>query len=82
MRRCLHRKARGGRVSEIVNDQLPLTTYERRRSKRPENDPFISTGASTAALALLTDPDRTPSFPLELQMSAFLLKNWLTQSNC
>jgi hypothetical protein len=82
MRRDLHRKARGGSVPEIFDDQPPLTAYKRRRPKGAENNPFISTGVLTAALALLTSPNRTPLFPLELQTGRFLQENWLTKHNC
>jgi hypothetical protein len=45
----LHRKTGGGGGLKVIDDQLLLTQYERRRPKGPENDPFISTGALTAA---------------------------------
>jgi hypothetical protein len=42
-----------------------LAILEHRYGKEPKIDPFISTGALTLALVLLTGPIGTPPFPLE-----------------
>jgi len=52
-------------MHEIIDDHIPVTVQERRLPEEPENNPFVSTGALTVALAMLTDPRTTPSFPLE-----------------
>ena len=65
MRAYFHRKVRGVSMHEIIDDHIPVTVQERRLPEEPENNPFVSTGALTVALAMLTDPRTTPSFPLE-----------------
>lgn len=82
MRRGLHRKARGGGVRELIDEQLPLMAHDRRRPKGADNVPFVSTAALRGVLALLTDPDATPPFPLELKTSTFQLEIWLPNSSC
>jgi len=45
----LHKKVRGGGVPEIIVDQSLLTGHKHGRQKGFENNPFVSTGALTAA---------------------------------
>jgi len=59
-----------------------LSVLDHRFEKGPKIDPFISTGALTSALMLLTALIGTPLFPLE-QISCNLLQiEWLTTSSC
>jgi hypothetical protein len=50
-----------------------LAVLEHQYGKRPKVDPFISTGALTLALMLLTTPIGTPLFPLEQRSDNSLL---------
>ena len=59
-----------------------LSVLEHRNRKRPEIDPFISTGTLMSMLMSLTTPIGTPLFPLEGITYNSLLKGWLTMGNC
>ncbi len=59
-----------------------LSVSEHQHRKRPEIDPFISTGALMSTLMSLTTPIRTPLFPLERITYDSLLQDWLTTDNC
>jgi hypothetical protein len=59
-----------------------LAVLEHQYRKRPKIDPFISTGALTLALMLLTTPIGTPLFPLEQRSDNSLLQDWLTVYFC
>ncbi len=59
-----------------------LSALEHQYEKRPEINPFISTGALMSMLMSLTTPIGTPLFPLERITYNSLLKGWLTMGNC
>jgi hypothetical protein len=50
-----------------------LAILDHQYEKRPKINPFISTGALTSALVLLTAPVGTPLFPLEQRSDNSLL---------
>jgi hypothetical protein len=73
--KSLQKKERGG---GLYGNSTQLSVINNARSslvKKHENDPFISTGALTSALILLTVSDLTPSFPLDKGLDSSLLQN-------
>jgi hypothetical protein len=49
-----------------------LAILDHQNEERPKINPFISTGALTSALVLLTTPVGTPLFPLEQRSDSSL----------
>jgi hypothetical protein len=81
-RRSCRRKEGVAVCNHIFTWLTMLSVLEHQYGKRPEIDPFISTGALMSTLMSLTTPIGTPLFPLERITYDSLLQVWLTTGNC
>ena len=81
-RRSCRRKEGGAVCNHIFIWLTMLSVLEHQYGKRPEIDPFISTGALMSTLMSLTISIGTPLFPVEQIICNSLLQDWLTTGNC